>query len=53
VEKPGSSLAAALAGIEESFLVSDGPDLDARDRAVAFAAKSAGVRAEENADAFQ
>ena len=44
LEKPGSSLAAALAGIEGSFLVNDGPDLDARDRTVAFAAKSAGVR---------
>jgi uncharacterized protein YbjT (DUF2867 family) len=44
LDKPGSSLTAALAGIEGSFLVSDGPDLDARDRAVAVAAKSAGVR---------
>lgn len=39
-----SSLSAALAGVEEVFLVTDGPELDARDRAVAFAAKSAGVR---------
>ena len=44
LDKPGSSLTAALAGIEGSFLVSDGPDLDARDRTVAFAAKFAGVR---------
>jgi uncharacterized protein YbjT (DUF2867 family) len=44
LEKPRSSLAAALAGVDVTFLVSDGPDLDARDRTVAFAAKSAGVR---------
>jgi uncharacterized protein YbjT (DUF2867 family) len=44
LEAPGRSLAAALAGIDEIFLVSDGPDLGARDRAVAFAAKAAGVR---------
>ena len=44
LEKPRSSLAAALAGIDSVFLVSDGPDLDTRDRTVAFAAKSAGVR---------
>jgi uncharacterized protein YbjT (DUF2867 family) len=44
LEAPGPSLAAALAGIDEIFLVSAGPDLDARDRAVAFAAKAAGVR---------
>jgi uncharacterized protein YbjT (DUF2867 family) len=44
LEAPHSSLAAALAGIEGVFLVSDGPDLDTRDRMVAFAAKSAGVR---------
>ena len=44
LETPRSSLAAALAGIEGVFLVSDGPDLDTRDRTVAFAAKSAGVR---------
>lgn len=44
LEKPRSSLAAALAGIDEVFLVTDGPDLDLRDRAVAVAAKSAGVR---------
>ncbi|HKY38624.1 MAG TPA: NAD(P)H-binding protein [Polyangiaceae bacterium] len=44
LEKPGSSLAAALAGIDGVLLVTDGPDLDSRDRAVAVAAKSAGVR---------
>ena len=44
LEKPRSSLAAALAGVDGTFLVSDGPDLDARDRTVAHAAKSAGVR---------
>jgi uncharacterized protein YbjT (DUF2867 family) len=44
LEKPRSSLAAALAGIDGVFLVTDGPDLDSRDRAVALAAKSAGVR---------
>lgn len=43
-ETPRSSLAAALAGIEGVFLVSDGPDLDTRARTVAFAAKSAGAR---------
>ena len=44
LEQPRSSLEAALAGIDEVFLVTDGPDLDSRDRAVAVAAKSAGVR---------
>jgi len=44
LDEPGSSLAAALAGIDGVFLVTDGPDLDSRDRAVAVAAKSAGVR---------
>jgi len=44
LEKPGSSLAAALAGIDGVLLVTDGPELDSRDRAVAVAAKSAGVR---------
>ena len=43
-EKPRSMPVAALAGIDGVFLVSDGPDLDTRDRTVAFAAKSAGVR---------
>lgn len=41
---PRSSLAGALAGIDGVFLVTDGPDLDLQDRAVAFAASSAGVR---------
>jgi len=44
LEAPGPSLGAALAGKDEIFLVSDGPELEARDRAVAFAAKAAGVR---------
>jgi uncharacterized protein YbjT (DUF2867 family) len=44
LEKPRSSLAAALTGIDGVFLVTDGPDLDSRDRMVAIAAKSAGVR---------
>jgi uncharacterized protein YbjT (DUF2867 family) len=44
LEEPRSSLSAALAGVEEVFLVTDGPELAARDRAVAVAAKSAGVR---------
>ena len=44
LEKPRSSLAATLAGIDGVFLVTDGPDLDSRDRAVVVAAKSAGVR---------
>lgn len=44
LDKPRASLTAALAGIDGVFLVTDGPDLDARDRTVAFAASSAGVR---------
>ena len=44
LEEPGASLEPALAGIDGVFLVTDGPDLDARDRAVALAARSAGVR---------
>ncbi|MCE9573842.1 MAG: NAD(P)H-binding protein [Deltaproteobacteria bacterium] len=44
LEKPRSSLAAALAGVDGVFLVTEGPDLDARDRAVADAASAAGVR---------
>ncbi len=44
LEEPRSSLATALAGIGGVFLVTDGPDLDSRDRAVAIAAKSVGVR---------
>jgi uncharacterized protein YbjT (DUF2867 family) len=44
LDKPGPSLSAALAGIDGVFLVTEGPDLEVRDRAVAIAAKSAGVR---------
>jgi uncharacterized protein YbjT (DUF2867 family) len=44
LENPRSSLAAALVGIDGVFLVTDGPNLDTRDRTVALAAKSAGVR---------
>jgi uncharacterized protein YbjT (DUF2867 family) len=44
LDKPRSSLAVALAGIDEVFLVTDGPELEGQDRAVALAAKSAGVR---------
>lgn len=44
LDRPRSTLSTALAGIDEVFLVTDGSDLDVRDRAVAVAAKSAGVR---------
>lgn len=44
LEKPGSSLATALAGADGIFLVTDGSDLEKRDRAVSFAALRAGVR---------
>ncbi|MGO4565211.1 NAD(P)H-binding protein [Rhizobium sp. 2YAF20] len=44
LEKPGPSLAAALAGVDGVFLVTDGWDLETRDRAVSFAARHAGVR---------
>jgi len=44
LEKPGRSLAAALAGVDGIFLVTDGSDLEKRDRAVSFAARDAGVR---------
>lgn len=44
LEEPGTSIGTALKGIDEVFLVTDGPDLAARDRAVARAAKAAGVR---------
>lgn len=44
LEKPGCSLATALAGVDGVFLVTDGSDLEKRDRAVAFAARHAGVR---------
>lgn len=44
LEGPRASLVAALAGIDAVFLVTEGPDLESHDRAVAAAAKSAGVR---------
>jgi uncharacterized protein YbjT (DUF2867 family) len=44
LEKPGRSLAAALAGVDGIFLVTDGSDLEKRDRAISFAARHAGVR---------
>lgn len=44
LERPGPSLAAALAGVDGVFLVTDGSDLEKRDRAVSFAARDAGVR---------
>lgn len=37
LETPRSSLAAALAGIEGVFLVTEGPDLGTHDRTAAFA----------------
>lgn len=40
----GRSLATALAGVDGVFLVTDGWDLEARDRAVSLAAREAGVR---------
>ena len=43
LDEPGASLATALAGVDEVFLVTDGPDLAVRDRAVALAARAAGV----------
>lgn len=44
LDKPGRSLATALAGVDGVFLVTSGPDLERQDRAVAFAARQAGVR---------
>jgi uncharacterized protein YbjT (DUF2867 family) len=44
LERPRTSLTAALTGIDEIFLVTDGPELDSKDRAIAVAAKAAGVR---------
>ncbi|MFO0560937.1 MAG: NAD(P)H-binding protein [Polyangiales bacterium] len=44
LDEPRASLPAALEDIDEVFLVTDGPELDQRDRTVANAAKSAGVR---------
>lgn len=43
LDRASTSLAAALDGANGVFLVSDGPDLDAHDRTIAVAAKSAGV----------
>lgn len=43
LENPGPSLAKALVGADGVFLVTDGPDLVKRDRAVSFAASRAGV----------
>jgi uncharacterized protein YbjT (DUF2867 family) len=44
LDKPGPSLATALAGVDGVFLVTDGSDLEKRDRAVSLAARRAGVR---------
>ena len=44
LERPGSSLTTALVGVDRVFLVTDGSDLEQRDRAVSFAALDAGVR---------
>lgn len=44
LDRPGRSLSTALGGVAGIFLVTDGPDLDQRDRAVAFAAGRAGVQ---------
>jgi uncharacterized protein YbjT (DUF2867 family) len=44
LEKPNPSLASALVGVDGIFLVTDGSDLEKRDRAVSFAARDAGVR---------
>ncbi|MBN9218698.1 MAG: SDR family oxidoreductase [Mesorhizobium sp.] len=44
LENPGSSLDRAMAGVDGIFLVTDGSDLEKRDRAVSFAASHAGVR---------
>ena len=44
LEKPGASLTTALAGVDGIFLLTDGSDLEKRDRAVSFAARHTGVR---------
>jgi uncharacterized protein YbjT (DUF2867 family) len=44
LDTPGCSLATALAGVDGVFLVTEGWDLEKRDRAVSFAARHAGVR---------
>jgi uncharacterized protein YbjT (DUF2867 family) len=43
LENPGPSLAKALVGVDGILLVTDGSDLEKRDRAVSFAASHAGV----------
>jgi uncharacterized protein YbjT (DUF2867 family) len=43
LENPGPSLAKALVGVGGILLVTDGSDLEKRDRAVSFAARHAGV----------
>jgi uncharacterized protein YbjT (DUF2867 family) len=43
LEKPTRALANALVGVDSIFLVTDGSDLEKRDRAVSFAARHAGV----------
>jgi uncharacterized protein YbjT (DUF2867 family) len=44
LDTPGRALATALAGVDGVFLVTDGWDLETRDRAVSLAARDAGVR---------
>ena len=44
LENPGPALDTALLGVDGVFLVTDGSDLEKRDRAVSFAASHAGVR---------
>lgn len=44
LDRPGRSLGAALAGVDGVFLVTDGPQLERHDHAVAVAAREAGVR---------
>jgi len=44
LDRPGPSLARALAGVDGVFLVTDGADLETRDRNVSLAARDAGVR---------
>ncbi len=44
LESPGGSLATAMVGVDEIFLVTEGVDLVDRDRAVVSAAVRAGVR---------
>lgn len=44
LDRPGPSLARALAGVDGVFLVTDGADLETRDRTVSLAVRDAGVR---------